>query len=138
MSRKEARDITFKIVYQNEFKTDEVNNILENMLKEKNVEDVEELKYIKSVVKGINKNNGLLEEKIKENLKDNWNLNRISKLNKAILKVAIYELLFMNDEIPTKVSISEALEFIDLYGDKKDKSFINGILANIVQNMEGK
>lgn len=137
MSRKEARDIAFKIVYQNEFEIDDIFTILNNTIQEKNITDEEELKYINFVIKGIKENNSLLQEKIKENLKENWNINRISKLNIAILKIAIFELIFMSDDIPQKVSVNEALEFIDLYGNKKDKSFINGILAKVIIDTKG-
>lgn len=137
MSRKEARDTAFKIVYQKEFNTDDIETILNNTVEEKKITDDEELKYIDIVVKGINDNNNLLEDKIKESLKENWNIGRVSKLNIAILKIAIFELMFMSDDIPQKVSVNEALEFIDLYGDKKDKPFINGILAKIITDMKG-
>ena len=137
MSRKEARDVAFKIVYQNEFEIDEIETILNNTIQEKNITDEEELKYINLVINGIKENKSLIEDKIKENLKENWSINRISKLNIAILKIAIFELVFMSDDIPQKVSVNEALEFIDLYGDKKDKSFVNGILAKVITDMKG-
>ena len=137
MSRKEARDVAFKIVYQNEFEIDDIEAILINTIQEKNITDEEELKYVNYVINGIKENESLIEDKIKENLKENWSINRISKLNIAILKIAIFELMFMSDDIPQKVSVNEALEFIDLYGDKKDKSFINGILAKVITDMKG-
>lgn len=137
MSRKEARDVAFKIVYQNEFEINDILTILNNTIQEKNITDEEEVKYINLVINGIKENESLIEDKIKENLKENWNINRISKLNIAILKIAIFELVFMSDDIPQKVSINEALEFIDLYGDKKDKSFVNGILAKVITDMKG-
>ncbi len=137
MSRKEARDTAFKIVYQREFNVDDIETILNNTIQERNITNEEELKYIDLVVKGIKDNNTLLEDKIKENLKENWNIGRVSKLNIAILKIAIFELMFMSDDIPQKVSVNEALEFIDLYGDKKDKPFINGILAKVITDMKG-
>jgi len=66
-----------------------------------------------------------------ENLKSDWTIERISKINVAILKVAIYEMLFK--EVPYKVAINEAIELAKKYGDESSATFINGLLASVVK-----
>lgn len=80
---------------------------------------------------GIIENNKEIEEKISSNLKKDWNLSRVSKVEIAILKVAIYEILYT--ETPFKVAINEAVELAKKYGEDKSSSFVNGVLANIVK-----
>ena len=67
-------------------------------------------------------------------MKSEWKLERISKVNIAILKLAIYELNYT--DIPFKVVINEAVELAKKYGEETSKTFVNGILASIVKNRE--
>ena len=67
-------------------------------------------------------------------MKAEWKLERISKVNIAILKLAIYELNYT--DIPYKVVINEAVELAKKYGEETSKTFVNGILASIVKNRE--
>ena len=68
---------------------------------------------------------------ISENLKEKWTIERISKIDIAILKVAIYELMY--SELPYKIVINEAVELAKKYGDDSSKSFVNGVLASVVK-----
>ena len=67
---------------------------------------------------------------ISKNLKRDWTIDRISKVNLAILKIAIYEIKF--NELPFKVVINEAVELAKKYGDEAAPLFVNGVLASIV------
>ena len=73
-------------------------------------------------------------ELIKKNLKQDWKIERISKVTLAILKLAIYEILYT--ETPFKVVINEVVELAKKYGDDASPNFINGILASIVKESE--
>lgn len=64
----------------------------------------------------------------------NWKLSRISKIDMNILRIAVYELLFMKD-VPAKVVINEAIEIAKKYGTEESGSFINGILDNISKSI---
>ena len=68
---------------------------------------------------------------IEQNLKSDWKISRISKMDLAILKLAIYEIKY--NEIPYKVAINEAVELAKKYGEDKSKNFVNGVLASIVK-----
>ncbi len=80
---------------------------------------------------GIKNNQQKIEEDIKTNLKENWKIGRISKVNLSILKLAIYEIKYT--QVPFKVAINEAVELAKKYGDENSKTFVNGILASIVK-----
>ena len=67
---------------------------------------------------------------IEKNLKSDWKIERISKIDLAILKLAIYEIKYK--ELPFKVVINEAVELAKKYGEDTSKNFVNGVLASIV------
>jgi N utilization substance protein B len=69
---------------------------------------------------------------ISENLSSGWTISRISKVALAVLRLAIYEIKFM-DEIPEAVSIDEAVELCKTYTSAEDASFVNGILGTVVR-----
>ncbi len=83
---------------------------------------------------GIEKNQDEIQELIKSNLKSNWKIDRISKVNLSILELAIYEIKYT--EIPFKVAINEAVELAKRYGEENSKTFVNGILASIVKEAD--
>ena len=133
MSRKIARAVAFKIVYQLEFQKNDYEFIYQKMIEEENVTSEPIIEYIDKVTKGVIEHNDIISGKIEESLKQGWELSRISKINIAILKIAIFELLYLKGEIPVKVAINEALELVNTYGEPADKSFVNGILAKILK-----
>ena len=93
---------------------------------------VKKKRYIlKMLLYGIKNNQQQIEEDIKTNLKENWKIDRISKVNLSILKLAIYEIKYT--QVPFKVAINEAVELAKKYGDENSKTFVNGILASIVK-----
>ena len=73
-----------------------------------------------------------LKSEIAKNLKSEWKIERISKINMTILKIAIYEIIYK--KLPYKISINEAVELAKKYGEDTSASFINGILASIVKD----
>lgn len=133
MSRKIARAVAFKIVYQLEFQKENFDYIYEQTIEEEKIVEQPVIEYIEKVTKGVQEHNNEIEKRIKDSLKDSWDLSRISKLNIAILKVSIFELVYLNNEIPVKVAINEALELVNTYGEPNDKSFVNGVLAKILK-----
>ena len=87
--------------------------------------------YIADAIFGIEKNKEEIIHQIEKNLKADWKLQRISKIDLAILKLAIYELKYT--EIPFKVAINEAVELAKKYGEDSSKNFVNGVLASVVK-----
>jgi N utilization substance protein B len=139
MSRKTARELAFKLVFEVEFQKDVDIDELIIRLMENSDTPPENIKgdneYIKEVVKGVYENQINIDNNIKKHLKD-WTLDRVLKTDIAILRIAIYELLYRED-IPYKVSINEAIELAKIYGEESSPSFINGVLAEIVNENNG-
>ena len=131
MGRKKARDNAFKCVYQLSFGQDiEIEKILENCYIE-NENDEEEKEYIENVLNGVKLNLEKIDNIILNNLK-NWTIDRIFKIDLAILRLAIYEILYI-DNIPEKVSANEAVELAKTYGNNDSKSFVNGLIAKVIE-----
>lgn len=132
MSRKKARDNAFKCVYQLEFyENKDISKIL-HYCYEENDNDNEEILYIEHVLNGVCDKIDEIDNLILSNLK-NWTLDRIARIDLAILRLAIYEIMYMQD-IPEKVSVNEAVELAKEYGNNDSKSFVNGILAKILKD----
>ena len=87
--------------------------------------------YINQTILGINENEEEILKLISQNLKEKWDISRISKVNTALLKLATYEIVYA--KLPYKVVVNEVVEIAKKYGDENSPSFINGILANIIK-----
>lgn len=132
MNRSARRELAFKLIYSLEIQKVEEKEDIELFI-EDNCKDNEDVaKYLEEIALGIIEKKEQLENDIAKNLKADWTIDRISKIELAILKLAIYEIKFVED-IPFKVSINEAVELAKKYGEEKSQSFINGVLANIVK-----
>lgn len=134
MNRSAIRENAFKLIYSLEIqKTENLEEQIDLFFESNNIEDEQAKKYIKDEIFGINENLEEILKDIEQNLKEDWKLNRISKMDLSILKLAIYEIKY--NEIPYKVAINEAVELAKKYGEDKSKNFVNGILASIVKDM---
>ena len=134
MNRTAIREHTFKLLYSNEIQKEIDEEQIEIFIEANNIEGQEQIEYIKNSFYGIQKNIEEINELIEKNLKEKWTIESISKLDIAILKLAIYEILY--SEVPYKVAINEAIELAKKYGDESSKKFINGILASIVKEKD--
>ena len=88
---------------------------------------------IPKIYSNINNKKEDILNKISKNLKDNWSIDRISKIDKSLLMLAIYEIQYK--EIPFKVVINEVVELAKKYGEETSASFINGVLAKVVKEL---
>ncbi len=132
MKRSSMRENAFKLIYSLEIdKSENLEETMELYFQNHDilVEDAKE--YIKDVIEGNVKYKDEILEEISTKLKAGWSMGRISKIDLAILKVAIYEIKYK--EIPYKVVINEAVELAKKYGEDSSKNFVNGILANIIK-----
>lgn len=125
MSRQVARDRAFKLIFEFVFSKEIDEDLLEEYISESDV--LNEQEYIKTVVFGVAQKYDYLTEKIKS-FSVGFSLQRIFKIDLAILLLASYEIEFMPD-IPFKVSINEACELAKLYSTEKSVSFVNGVLS---------
>ena len=130
MNRRQAREEAFILIFEKHFNSLSVDEILEIA---NEVRDLKPDDYIKSVFAGVYDNLDLLDNIISENA-IGWKINRISKTSLSILRLAIYEIKFM-DDIPVSVSINEAVELAKKYSTPEDASFINGILSSVNKSL---
>lgn len=131
MNKSVLREEIFKLIYSLEVQKcenlEQINVYLENSsIQGKDKEN------IKDTVLKIIELDSNLKEQISKNLKSEWNIDRISKINMSILKIAIYEIIYI--KIPYKVVINEAVELAKKYGEETSPSFINGILASVIKD----
>ena len=134
MSRTEIRELAFNLLYSLEIqKNAELNEQTELYIQENEIENKNTIEYIKDIILGISKNQKEIEDIIKSCLDSKWTIERISKINLSILKLAIYEIKYK--QIPFKVEINEAVELAKKYGEETSSKFINGALAKVVKEM---
>lgn len=132
MNRSAAREETFKILYSLEIqKKENIEEQVDLYLQTEEIKEQETIKYIKSTIQGIEKNKEEIKEKISQNLKKDWKIERVSKIDVVLLKLAIYEILFT--DTPYKVAINEVIELSKKYSEENSSNFINGVLASIVK-----
>lgn len=131
MKRSAIRELTFKLLYSIEIQQDDILEQIDLYIENSEIKDEETITYIKEVTNGIKQNNEEILNLISNNLKQDWKLERISKIDLAILKLSIYEIKYT--DIPYKVAINEAVELAKKYGEDTSSNFINGVLANIVK-----
>ena len=134
MKRSAIRELAFRLIYSLEIqKIENLEEQIELYLECNDVNEEEAKEYIKDAIIGITENEEEIKKLIEKNLKADWNIDRISKIDLSLLKLAIYEIKY--NEIPYKVAINESLELAKKYGEETSKNFINGILASIVKEL---
>ena len=132
MNRSKTREESFKLLYSTQVLKDvDIDEQIDLFIEEENIIDSDAITYIKNVVKGIKENEKDIEDKIEENIKKDWTISRISKIDLTLIKLGIYEILY--SKLPYKVVINEVVELAKNYGDDSSKSFVNGVLASIVK-----
>lgn len=132
MNRSKAREAAFRLLYSMQIlKENDVEEQIKLFIEEEEITDKEAIQYIENIINGVNKENSEIEKNIESNIKKGWTLSRISKIDLSLLKLGIYEILYV--KLPYKVVINEVVELAKKYGDDSSKSFINGVLASIVK-----
>ena len=131
LTRTQAREKVMIILYQIDFyKKENISYDLENVFKE-NLEI--DNKYVRDIVNGVLENIDNIDNIINKYL-ENWDLNRLGKTDKAILRLGTYELLYF--DTPDVVAINEAVELAKKYSDDKVVKLINAVLDKIRDNEE--
>ena len=132
-TRSEARDAAFTQVFQMDLHEGDMDVIMDELLKAR-PECEDNLGYIKAVIDGVCEHEAEIDELISKNLKKGWTLKRISKTAHTVLKIAIFEMKYL-DDVPAKVAANEAVELAKRYGDENDPAFVNGVLASVIKEI---
>lgn len=133
LNRRSSREAVLGLIFENEFGLyEDKTELYENAVAARGIEENE---YIRTLYFGILEKRDELDAYIEKYAKGRT-LARISKIAKAVMRISIYEMLYI-DDIPASVSINEAVELAKQYDDDKTKAFVNGIL-NAVKEELGK
>ena len=124
MKRTDARELAFKTIYSKFFNNDEDDEIL-------NVSDQKGLEFTKKILDNFAKHYSEISETINSILKG-YTIDRIFKVDLAILVVAIIELKYIKEN-PKEVIVNEAVNLAKKYSKDKSPKFINGVLADIIK-----
>ena len=128
--RRKAREYALQMLYQYDLSR-ESEYLLDGYWSGKEItENVKE--FSNNIVEGVIKNLSVIDNKISQSA-SNWSIERMAVVDRNILRMATYELLFMND-IPVKVTINEAIEIAKRYGGDDSGAFVNGILDRILKD----
>lgn len=148
MTRSEIREHIFRLVFRLEFNDvsempAQLSRYFEDVYKDEDEDGAEGFKicrfsdddeaYIKAKYDNIVTRLSELDDVINKNSKG-WDVSRIGKVDLAILRLAVYEVLF-DDDIPVGVAIDEAVELAKKYGQDESSSFVNGILASVAKSI---
>lgn len=92
--------------------------------------------YYVPLIKGVIKNQEAIDEIITPYL-NNWTMDRLAKIDAAILRLAVYEMTFLDEkDVPKKVAVNEAIELSKFFSDDKSRKFINGVLNHLLKDTE--
>lgn len=131
ISRYKMREQAFFLCFESLFSDTDIEELADNAgdARDEFLSD-----FAISCAKGVREHGSDIDERISRNLKSGWKISRISKVSLAILRLAVYEMLYI-DDIPVSVSINEAVELSKKYTVQDDTSFINGVLGVVAKEL---
>ena len=128
ISRFKAREQGFFLIFEKLFNAEPIEEIIENACESRELEFDD---YAITLVNGVEENKELIDSLISAHLKKGWTINRISKTSLAVMRLAVYEIKFV-DDVPEGGAINEAVELAKKYTVDESK-FINGVLGAIAR-----
>ncbi|MCD6408634.1 transcription antitermination factor NusB [bacterium] len=134
MKRRKARECALKILYMYEMRQENIEMIIDEFWKESPEKNEEIKEFATILAKGAVSNIKIIDKKISE-VALNWQIERMSTIDRNILRIGSFEIMFL-PEIPPAVSINEAIELAKKYGTEDSPKFVNGILHKIKEKTE--
>lgn len=136
MSRRRARERVLQTLYQNEINPEGADRSVEGAAQSLRKEVGEDASsFFLRLVREVVRNRSLVDPIIQRYLKQDWTLSRLSHVDRSILRMAVYELLY-EQEIPEGASVNEAVELAKTFSTEESARFINGVLGNMVKNLD--
>ena len=132
-TRSEARVEAFKLIFESEVNSESPEYLIEVMLEE-HPESESNVDYIKTVYLGVLAKKDEIDKMIEDSMTFGWKLERISKVALAVLRMAVFGILYIED-VPEKVAINEAVEIDKKYDEPDNSAFVNGILGGIIKKL---
>ena len=138
-SRHLSRSVAMQILFEWDFKKldpKKLPSIVQRTVKKFAPQNPESRQFIKETVEGVSKHIKEIDELIQKHAPE-WPLNQISAIDRNVLRLGIYELVYSPD-IPSKVAINEAIELAKTFGSESSGKFVNGVLGTIYKEREKK
>lgn len=131
MKRREAREQAFILIFERSINHDTTQQIIDAAgLSSDTIID----EFAEKIAVGVEENEDVLNLQIEKNIRG-WKMSRLSKVSLALLKLAIYEIMFEKD-IPISVSINEVIDLAKKYGGADDAPFVNGVLGTVAKGQD--
>ncbi len=132
MTRKEAREEAFRLLFETEFRGENTAEDIYALSTDNR--EVAENAYIRAVYFGVREHLAEIDEILTRHSKG-WKVERITPVSRSAIRLCIYEMLYMED-IPSAVSLNEAIELVKRYDDGKMRAFVNGVLNGAKDEIE--
>lgn len=134
MGRREAREAAVALVYCLAYHPENMTEQVDCFLADDDIQQFKsnEVKYIREIAEGVIEKLNEIDPLI-ERYSKGWSFNRIPGIDIAVLRLSIYE-IFYREDIPSNVSINEAVDIAKRYGHDESGTFVNGILGSIYRN----
>ena len=129
MKRRTAREKALQALFQIDVSQADPASALEHVLEGEAGDD-----YLTRLVFGAVEQKNEIDQLIKENL-EKWSMDRLAVVDRNLLRIAVFELLFVRNEVPENVILDEAIEIAKIYGDDQSSKFINGVLSKVKQKL---
>ncbi|MEL3961611.1 transcription antitermination factor NusB [Lysinibacillus endophyticus] len=126
MKRHDAREKAVQVLFQLDNTDLTLQEAIGHILNEE-----ESDAFFEQLVYGVTEHLQEIDEALEKNL-ENWSLNRLPKIERTVLRLAVFELLYMEDA-PSRVVLNEAIELCKTFGDEKSSKFVNGVLSKFTQ-----
>ena len=126
MKRHEAREKALQVLFQLDSTELPVEEAIEHVLEERKLDA-----FLEQLVRGTIEHKEAIDAALEEKL-ENWTLSRLPKIERTVLRLSVYELLYMQDT-PQKVVLNEAVELCKVFSDDKSSKFVNGVLSKFTQ-----
>lgn len=134
-----GRIVALQTLYEYEFRiqsndaTVNIDEVLSRNL-ERYESTIEDKEFVENLVKGILSEKDILDSKIQP-IAPNWPIDQISRIDRNVLRIGMYELLYLAEIVPPKVAINEAVELAKAFGSDNSSKFINGVLGTAFRSL---
>ncbi len=129
--RRQSRELALQILFQTEFAPEISLTDLSNVFNKSFDQQI--MTYTHELVKTVQKNKERIDAKIQETSR-HWKMERMASVDRNILRIAVAEVLFMDQKVEPKIVMNEAIEIAKIYGTQDSGSFVNGLLDQIIKN----
>lgn len=130
MKRRIAREKALQSIFQIDMNETSPKDAIDYVLDGEASDD-----YLEKLVEGVTEHIEEMDSILTKHL-EKWTIDRLATVDRNILRVAVYEMIYCKEDVPVNVAINEALEIAKIYGDESSSKFINSVLSKVKQTLE--